>query len=255
MRRAPNLIHYCFGMQSDFGGRPFGLIQYLAVLSAKVVNQPDEIWIWGAHQPSGEWWDRALMIANWRPIEEIADWGGVPRSHYAHRADIVRLLALQKFGGTYLDLDVICVRPLHHLRIDRAVLGYEDAQEDMLCNAVIIAPPEDAFVQKMLEAQNEFQPGMWEEISVQRTAQLARAFPDLIQTAPRATFHEPGWKEKDLFFSSMDPPYTPRKNALCHHLWANVNHDQLSRLTIPEIQTAETFIGRLLRPLLSQINP
>jgi hypothetical protein len=28
---APNIVHFIFGMASDFGGKPFGLVQFLAV--------------------------------------------------------------------------------------------------------------------------------------------------------------------------------------------------------------------------------
>jgi hypothetical protein len=34
----PNVFHFAFGFQSDFGGKPFGLVHYLAIKSACEVN-------------------------------------------------------------------------------------------------------------------------------------------------------------------------------------------------------------------------
>ena len=47
------------------------------------------------------------------------------RGKYAFAADVVRLYALQKEGGIYLDMDVEILKPLHHLLDDTAFAGFE----------------------------------------------------------------------------------------------------------------------------------
>ncbi len=55
----PNVIHFCFGLSQDHGGKPFSLVHYLAVRSAVEVNRPDAVRFYYCYEPSGEWWERA----------------------------------------------------------------------------------------------------------------------------------------------------------------------------------------------------
>lgn len=48
---------------------------------------------------------------------------GTPVKHYAHKADIVRMEALLRWGGIYLDIDVITLRPFDHLLDKDMVMG------------------------------------------------------------------------------------------------------------------------------------
>jgi len=65
--------------------------------------------------PTGEWWERAKKFVT--PIEV-----SVPRKiygnklyHYAHKADVLRILILLKFGGIYLDIDTVWIKPFKPL--------------------------------------------------------------------------------------------------------------------------------------------
>ncbi|CAF1069412.1 unnamed protein product [Adineta ricciae] len=64
------------------------------------------------------------------------------------RADVIRLIVLYVFGGIYLDLDVICLKPLDQLR------GYEfilpKTMPAGLSNDVIIAQPKHPFLLQLL---------------------------------------------------------------------------------------------------------
>ena len=54
----PNIIHFIFGMASDFGGMPFSLVNYLAIKSAIEVNKPDAVFFHYEFEPKGTWWER-----------------------------------------------------------------------------------------------------------------------------------------------------------------------------------------------------
>jgi len=54
-----SIIHFCFGMTPDFGGRPFSLSHYLAVRSAWEVLKPERMMLHCRYVPTGEWWERA----------------------------------------------------------------------------------------------------------------------------------------------------------------------------------------------------
>lgn len=94
----PNIIHFVFGLDKNFGNKPFGLTHYLAIKSAHVVNNPVKIQFFYRYEPIGEWWEKAKPFVE--PIQIT-----VPRKifgnklyHFAHKADVVRLLVLGNYG-------------------------------------------------------------------------------------------------------------------------------------------------------------
>ncbi len=58
-----------------------------------------------------------LEFSEKTPLEELMKSGKVLKSKYLmeHLADVLRLLTLWKFGGTYLDLDVIVKDPIESI--------------------------------------------------------------------------------------------------------------------------------------------
>ena len=129
----PNVVHFVFGLSPDFGGKPFSLVHYLAVLAAKARLRPDAIMLHYVHEPRGRWWRRARRHLTLRPIPPTLadglaadaagttlgdgdpfDWRGL--AHVAHKSDVVRLLVLLREGGVYMDMDVIALAPFDRLR-------------------------------------------------------------------------------------------------------------------------------------------
>lgn len=91
--------------------------------------------------PTGEWWERAKKFVT--PIEV-----SVPRKiygnklyHYAHQTDVLRILILLKFGGIYLGIDTVCIKPFRPLLSFDCVMGKQlfINKKYGLCNAVILA--------------------------------------------------------------------------------------------------------------------
>ena len=65
----PNVFHFAFGFQSDFGGKPFGLVHYLAIKSACEVNSPAAAYFYCKHKPEGFWFEQATPYITYVPIE------------------------------------------------------------------------------------------------------------------------------------------------------------------------------------------
>ncbi|MBK9532245.1 MAG: hypothetical protein IPO42_10710 [Chitinophagaceae bacterium] len=108
----PNIIHFIFGMAPDFGGIPFSMVNYLAIKSAIDINKPETvIFITNLNQKEAGGKAKPLLTLN--KIKAPESFMGKPLYHVAHKADVVRLLALKETGGIYIDLDSICVKPLH----------------------------------------------------------------------------------------------------------------------------------------------
>ena len=56
--------------------------------------------------PTGPWWD--LIVPHLTLIKTIApdEIYGRKLEHFAHKADVLRLLAMKHTGGIYLDIDM-----------------------------------------------------------------------------------------------------------------------------------------------------
>ena len=78
------------------------------------------------------------------------------------KADIARIAILYHFGGVYIDLDILCLKPLKTLfsyDTDNAYIALEPSEqtlkvfnkEDLLCNAFIAAPAKHALFKQALE--------------------------------------------------------------------------------------------------------
>lgn len=121
---------------------------------------------------------------------------------FAHKADVIRLEALLKHGGIYLDLDVYTVRSFAPLLNFETVLGIEGGAPPLdrqgLCNGVILAEPNSSFLRRWYEAYRDFSDEQWASLSVQMPFRLAQRHPeDLLVLDPFAFFY-PMWDAEGL---------------------------------------------------------
>ena len=277
----PNIFHFVFGMAEDFGGRPFSLSHYLAVKSAAVINQPDKILFHYAFEPAGEWWDKAKPLLTLNKIKALDSFMGRPLYHVAHKADVVRLQVLKEFGGVYLDLDTICVKPLHLLYNNSFIIGQELQPEyqpknqrqkikhrirtffkpapenkiNGLCNAVLLAEKNSAFGNLWLDTYSTFRSKgrdkFWNEHSVFMPIKLAAENPDKITIMGPYAFHYPLYNKKGL--QEMFEQVTDFPEAYLHHLWESFSWDPyLSKLNMKDIFTHKNSYNLLARKFLTR---
>jgi hypothetical protein len=193
----PNTIHFIFGMDEQFGGRPFSYIHYLVVRSALAVNKPEQVVLHYAYEPRTEWWEAVKPYVVLDRVTPPTTVFGKPLRHYAHRSDVMRLEIMRCDGGIYLDMDVFCVRSLGPLRSHSLVMGIEPNQG--LCNAVILAEPKAPFLDLWIESYREFDQELWNYHSVQMPYRLALAYPHPIKVVDEYAF----------FFPLYDDPLSP----------------------------------------------
>ncbi|MDO8472072.1 MAG: glycosyltransferase [bacterium] len=258
MDTVPNIIHFCY-----FGGLEFSLINYLAVRSAYEVNKPDQIYFYTSEDPGGEWYEQAKQYLTVVPTTFPDKIFGVDVPHPAHKADIIRLQKLIELGGIYLDWDIICAKPFTPLRQFRTVLGEEiyDGHKVGLCNAVILARPQENFTKRWLEG---FDPNksLWHgfrstgpdlyysEMPVKYPHFLSLFYPEEIHVEPKESFFYPSYFAPELeeFFTTDSHRFD---GAYCYHLWNNAAYDKyLKDITPEKIKTEDTAFTRLARPFL-----
>jgi hypothetical protein len=126
----PRIVHYCW-----FSGAPWD------ALTRRCFDS------WQRHLPDFEFrlWDRSRVPKGVPFLDRMLATGD-----WAYAADYVRLHALDRVGGLYLDLDVEVFRSFGPLLDQRAFLSYEDADPARLACHVIGAEPAHPLVQACL---------------------------------------------------------------------------------------------------------
>jgi hypothetical protein len=180
----PNTLHFVY-----VGGRPFSFIHFLAVYTAWKVNRPDRIYFHHSEEPSGDWWEKARPFLYLRRVPPVTEVFGNPVHYPAHQADVIRLEALERFGGVYLDLDVVSLNPLAPLYSRDCVMGMEPGSG--LCNAVILARPGAGFIRRWREAYRSFDCRRWNYHSVQLPWEMALQHPGDIHIEGSYAFFYP----------------------------------------------------------------
>lgn len=73
---------------------------------------------------------------------------------YAFVSDYVRLWALEKFGGLYMDVDFEVYKPFDDLLIHSAFAGYEGSKRKPIMMGVIASEPRGIWVSEMISTYN-----------------------------------------------------------------------------------------------------
>ena len=133
MGKIPHIIHYCW-----FGRKPLPELAERCIAS------------WKEHMPEWEY-------MKW--TEDNFDIAAAPlyvrqayeAKKYAFVSDYVRLWALERYGGLYMDVDFEVYRPFDDL-MDRyvAFAGYEGSKRSPVMQGVIASEPHGAWVRDML---------------------------------------------------------------------------------------------------------
>ncbi len=269
----PNIVHFITG-QGDateailnrYGPRlgsrrmerapsEFQLINYLVLLSARKHIKPDKIYLHYSLEPTGYWWLKAKndlqLNITLNQIPQITSIYNHPLYHHAHRSDIARLDILNKYGGIYLDLDVLILKSFSNFISNpyqvEAIFAWENKEFNAICNAVIIAPIYSKFLRRIYESYQSFNSSCWACHSVLLTGYLAKIYSNEVDVLPSNTFFEPSYLHiEELYVYNQ---YNFQKNYACH-LWNSyVGNIFLYNLTLDSIlkpQKMTTFIRMII---------
>jgi len=253
----PKIIHFIYGLQKDFGGKPFSLVHYLAIKSTFEVNKPEKIQFFYVYEPTGRWWNEAKKYLELIHIDPLTEIFGRKLSHFAHQADVLRLLILIEYGGIYLDLDTLCVKPFDDLLHHPFVIGQQGTgfRLDGLCNAVLLAEKDSFFAKAWLNSYQNFrscgQDAFWDEHSVRIPLELSPFFAAAgqLHIEPYTSFHYPHYQfDLDKLFETKGE--FPK--AYCHHLWETETWDKyLKDLSVEGILANESCYAVLAQKFLN----
>lgn len=256
MARIPKTLHYCFGFEATFAGKPWSLVHYICVRSAVERIKPDKAFIYYEYEPSGEWWNETLKLLTPVKMRAPREVFGNELRHPAHRADVVRLEKLIRHGGIYLDADVFVHESFDHLLNNSVVLGQEGINaEHGLANAVILAERDAPFLKKWHEEYHWFRSKgvdqYWNEHSVRLPSILAKACPTELTILPHTAFYWPLWTPDHLKLLFDSPPRAGVRGTLANHLWeSNAWGDYLENLTPGLIRSRDSVFHEWARPFV-----
>jgi len=248
----PNIFHFVYGLSSDFGGKPFSFVHYLAIESARRLNKPDKIFFVCEYEPESEWFEKLrpyIEVCHVKSPEQIF---GNPLTNYAHKSDVIRLQQLKDIGGVYLDIDTISARPMTDLRkgadfvigsqLLTGFLGYrnmiklflnrwglapwQQLQIRGLCNAVLLSQKNSSFIQDWYDSYKDFdasQSHNWDYHSVIRPWEMFQAGRNDVDLVSPFHFHFPLWDQQGLMDLFVNFRRYPR--AYLHHLWESRSWD------------------------------
>lgn len=245
----PKIVHFVFGLNADFGGKPFNIMHRIAVLSAIDRLKPEQTFLHYRYLPEG---DDFAAVRSLLTLEQLSPPPNT-RMHFAHMADIVRLRTLEGQGGIYLDLDTITVSSFDHLLVHPFAIGLQGRQPvDGLCNAVMLAAPRNPFIRDWLGAYERFT-SEWDKFSVRLPFVMWKSGKWQAHVEPHDSFHWPLWNRSGL--AAMFERNVPFPNALCHHLWESFSHPRYFAGKTPEearheLRSETSTYARLARPYL-----
>lgn len=248
----PNIIHFIFGLDSVRTQGEFSIINYIAIKSASLVNNPDKIYLYYKNEPRGEWWNRVkqeqlvetVFVSSPQKIDNH------PLKHYAHKADILRLNILSNFGGVYLDIDTICLKPLLPLYDYDFVLGSIDNQR--LCNAVMLSKKNNYFLKTLYNSYFYFRSNGKDNYFNEHSSYILKIvcdiFSESVRIEPKSSFYRFTSSENDfksLFIESLNPT-----DSYLYHLWHSYNSEHLSNMTYEEIINVNTTYNKIARKFI-----
>ena len=217
-----------------------------SLLAAVRFFRPRRFFFWHDTVPLGPYWDyflkklppsvQLLMIKRTAPETVF----GRKIHVIEHKSDVMRLEAILKYGGLYVDIDQILVRSIDPLICYSTVLGLEG--DGYLSNGFILSTPYAPFVKLWYSNYRDFSEEQWGRFSIYIPWMLYIHNPSLIHVE-KGTINRPnaGDELKYLFTPGL---YYNLTNNYAVHLWYrlhNVEYDPVS------IKNLNTTAGRVFR--------
>jgi mannosyltransferase OCH1-like enzyme len=250
----PNIVHFNYGLIEQ--KEDFLFVYYIAVLSCKLINNPDKIFFYYHYEPKGIWWEKTKLLVDLIKVDIPEYIGEKKIKKVAHKSDILRIEIIKKYGGIYLDIDTICVRSYRDLLYNKCVIANEitDSGKNMgLCNAIFMAEPESSFITEWYNLYEEhFNPDGWQEASTMLPQFVAQRNTD-VTILPRNTFLYPSWDRISLIFVDDNIIYP---DLIVLHYWNQHSLSILKKINGFDwvIENKNTLYGQLLVNVFSKLS-
>ena len=250
--KIPPVLHFVYGLKKR---EAFPYYSKLAVLSALHHNPGWRAIFHFREEPFGPHWESLKPRLTLNVVPNFTYFDIAPITHYAHKADVIRLLALLHIGGAYLDIDTLTQKSFSPLQSQNFVMGVQRAlpgQPGGLCNAIMLAAPQAAFTQLWLKQHRHFRSHgtdwLWDYMSVKTPALLARQNPAFITVLKPEALFDPLWDDVESILFGEKPPAAALPN-FAFHLWNNMIGTKLEAIDADYIRTSNSLYAQIARPV------
>lgn len=252
----PRLLHYIFVGESDIA---FTFMDYLVIRAAYFRLQPTTLYLHtNVPAADGPIWDLTRpMIDRHEHFDTITEIFNRSVSGRAHQSDIARLVVLQKYGGIYMDLDAVALRPFPKYFWNPPNGTALAFLKKMLACGVIMAQSYSSFLQRWYESYRTFNTSIWSHHCADVPTALAQQHPNEVTTLPEESFYVPYldrtglsqlWAEhapNDTNMWQFDGSYAP-------HYWGTGSRGsgRIGRISASYILNTNIGLFQILRSLL-----
>ena len=221
----PRIVHFVYFHGKD--ARPFSLINYLAVRSAKDWIDPERIVMHtNADIDGNPHWDAIKPYVEINFVTPPEKWQGRQLKYVQYQSDVTRLLMLFNHGGVYLDTDMLMVGPIDDLFDEGFVMGQES--EDALSGGFIMSQPKSFFIAEWLDRMGKaLDSGIWAHHCVNTAFDVAKDHPELIRVLPRNVIMPFDLSRNWLF---DEPAHKLPIGAVSVHVWETFWRDYIGHV-------------------------
>ena len=228
----PKIIHLLF-----FGETEFHNFHDRCVRSMLFHMRDYQIVIYNSTEPVGNaYWDKLKTHPRVK-IERIdvpTHFDGFELSHFQYKADVVRLEVLYKYGGVYLDLDMLIVRNFDEVfRTGKDLYLSREGEGPGLINAFIAAKPKNEFLKIWLDHfKTGLRMGVWAYHIRDTNRLLLEKHPYYeskfgIEVLHHENFFPIPWTARDVFDGSRKFEFTAKHYGV--HLFETILIDAIKR--------------------------
>ncbi len=246
----PNVIHFIW--LTGPTSRPFSYFNYMAVKCAKQHHPHGAVLIHCNEPPKGnKWWDEAIKLAVVMPTTVPTHVEGTEIKHVQYASDVIRLTLLHKWGGIYIDTDMLLTKPLTPLMDKPLTMAIESVHEDgsakSIANGVILASPKSSFLKIMLDATPiAMKSDVWANHAVTLPLELAREYPDMVHIESKKSFFPFDLSRNYPFEEGKHQEYREMmQDAYGLHIYETFWRDQLKHITEDMLKSSSCLFSKL----------
>jgi len=255
-------IHFVYGLKQV---EDFPFFAFMAILSAQTRHPNAETFVHIHFEPVGEYWqairDRVTIVR----VPNFEWYGMAPVKHYAHKSDVVRMMALVELGGLYLDCDTVTLSNMDDLvAAHSCILGVQPSIPGAMggfCNAIMLARRKSRFMIDWLSHYRSFNSKgrdiYWDFHSVKLPVYLYSVNSEGVHILKHDKWFFPLWNHINyVMFSSRDLDQNREllDGQLAIHLWHNILGRTLENWTAEIAAVDQSLYGEVCRKVVADMS-
>ena len=247
----PLVIHLVLFSSTPHVAKDISIVALLALKSAKLYGKPDELrFYYNGKLPVGPNFNEARkFIDHFEKVEVPTEIFGNKIENLSHAKDVFQLEILQKYGGVFIDMDVIVLKDLRHLSESNNFVMGRQKNENMV-SAFVIAKKDSFFLHAWYISYTTFDDRIWSYHSGWIPKFLAQNISSEIKALKAEEFAIPGFDNEGLQMALLDREYNYSSNYATH-LWLHTEGVKLllSKLSEKVIANIDNSLFCLIRRL------